>query len=182
MATKSKKPASPDQPSADAAPEAPSPKRPEQNDPLVESYGDLVFDLCQSVLWSSVNAQIAFRGIVRRLRAEHSANSYVRYERAWVLRIACAELLKMAEKYGRRLSPSEQIMLDAALEPELRLRQFDSYFHRLPSEEQIILLLRDKYGFPYSEIAAALGYPEGSLKVRRQQALRNLDDWLWNQT
>jgi DNA-directed RNA polymerase specialized sigma24 family protein len=47
-------------------------------------------------------------------------------------------------------------------------------------EDQILLLLRDKHGIPYSEIASALRSPEESLKVKRQQALRTLEEWLWD--
>lgn len=146
---------------------------------IVQLYGDLLFDLCESVLWSAANAQNAFRGILKELRRKASANPYGAYERAWVLQVACHRLRSLSEKHGRRLSPSEQVMLDSTAGSAARLKQFDSYFHRLPTEDQFVLLLRDKYGLPYPEIAAALSAPEGSLKLRRQQALRTLEEWLW---
>jgi RNA polymerase sigma factor (sigma-70 family) len=146
---------------------------------LVQLYGDLLFDLCESVLWSPVNAQTAFRAIVKDLKRSAAAHSYVNYERAWVLRTACARLVDLVRRHGRRLSPAEQVMLDSTRGSAERLRQFDSYFHRLVTDEQLVLLLRDKYGLPYAEISAALGIPEGTLKLRRQQALRTLEGWLW---
>jgi DNA-directed RNA polymerase specialized sigma24 family protein len=73
-------------------------------------------------------------------------------------------------------------MLDANSNLDGRFQQFDSYLHRLPVADQILLLLRDKFGIPYTELATALGVPEGSLKLRRQQALKALEDWLWSKT
>ncbi len=61
-----------------------------------------------------------------------------------------------------------------------RLENFNAYFHRLSAKDQILLILKDKYDIPYTEIAAALSIPAGSLKVRRQQALKTLEEWLWN--
>lgn len=148
---------------------------------IVQNYGDLIFDLCESILWSPINAQIAFRAIIKQIHKHLPENDYQDYQRAWVLRTTYDYLSAFAQKHARRLSPSEQIMLDATLTGQARLKQFDSYFHRLPTDEQVLLLLRDKYGLPYPEIAAAMSLPEGSIKVRRQQALRNLEDWLWVQ-
>jgi RNA polymerase sigma factor (sigma-70 family) len=146
---------------------------------VTQLYGDLLFDFCESVLWSSNTAQIAFRAILKQVKKSCLSCKYSEFERAWIMRIACKKLISMAQQHGRRLAPSEQIMLDATLDTEARLRHFDSYFHRLPTEDQILLLLRDKYGLPYSEIASALNISEGSLKMRRQQSLRTLEEWLW---
>lgn len=148
---------------------------------LTERYGDLVFDLCQSVLWSQPNAQLAFRAVMRDLkRLAIASGRYDRYERAWVLRATCERLRKLVSRYGRSLSASERMMLDGALKGDARLRQMDSYFHRLGTNDQILLLLRDKYKLEYSEISTAMGEPENSLKIRRQQALRALDEMLWD--
>ena len=140
----------------------------------------MLFDLCASVLWSTSNAQIAFRAVLRALKKQRNANPYIEFERAWVLSVTCKVLKSHAQRHGRKLTPSERILLDANLIIDDRLKQFDSYFHRLNTEDQLLLLLRDKYGIPYPEIATATGYPEGSLKIRRQQALRALEEWLWD--
>jgi DNA-directed RNA polymerase specialized sigma24 family protein len=151
-------------------------------DHLVETYGDLLFDLCESVLWSPANAQLAFRAILKAARPARSDRAYVAHERAWILRLACGVLRPFAERYGRKLAPSEQIMLDSMLTPERRLQQLDSYFHRLSTDDQLLLLLHDKHGLPPEEIASALGAPSGTLQLRRQQALRTLEEWVWNET
>ncbi len=147
----------------------------------VEQYGDLIFDLCESVLWSPTNAQIAFFQVLKALEKHRSAGAFYEvYERAWVLGLTVERLKRLSARLGRRLSPSEQVMLDASLPVTQRLVKFDSYFHRLMPDDQILLILRDKYGLPYTEISAAIGLPEGSLKIRRQQALATLEVWLWD--
>lgn len=140
----------------------------------------MIFDLCQSVLWSKSNAQVAFREIAREIRKTSASEVYQHHERAWILEVTCRKLIRLATKHSRKLSPSEQIMLDATLTVDSRLGLFDSYFHRLGPQDQLVLLLRDKYQIPFSEIASALRTSEGSLKLRRQHALRTMEEWLWN--
>ncbi|MGK5082832.1 sigma factor-like helix-turn-helix DNA-binding protein [Bdellovibrionota bacterium FG-1] len=147
---------------------------------VLQLYGDMLFDLCEAVLWNPVNTQLAFKSILKTLRNRAQSQSFQEYERAWVLRVATEKLLAMAPQHGRRLTPSEQIQLDAAQNPSIRLKQFNAYFHRLSTEDQILLLLRDKYGIPYPELSTALGLPEGTIKLRRAQALRAIEEWLWD--
>ena len=149
-------------------------------DSFVQIYGDMLFDLCESMLSTSTHAQAAFRLIVKKLHAESKNQKYVNYERPWVLRITCDRLLAIYPHEGRRVSPSEQIRLDANENVTTRLQHFGSYFHRLRPEDQLILLLRDKHAIPLSEVAIALAIPEGSLKIRRQLSLKHLEEWLWN--
>ncbi len=158
-----------------------SPPQPKETlvDRLVASYGDLIFDFCESLLWDPSHAQIAFREVLKELRAGRSANAYKEHERAWVLKVTCDFLRVYAGRHARRLSASEQIQLDSTEAVSMRLKHFEFFFHRLTDEEQILLLLRDKYGLPYPEISAALGLPEGSLKIKRSQALRAMEEWLW---
>lgn len=147
----------------------------------VQLYGDLLFDLCESVLWSPSNAQIAFRSILKDLkRRSRKQEAFVQLNRAWVLRIACNRLRQLSSRHRPRMTPAEQIELDSTSDLGFRLKHFDHYFHRLPTEDQLLLLLKDKYGLPYPEIAIATGTPEGSLKIRRQQALGTLEEWLWD--
>ena len=148
---------------------------------VVQHYGDLLFDLCESVLWSSHQAQNAFRSIIKEVKNTAPEEKYSDHERAWVLRIAFERLKKLSLQDTRKVTASEQIELDASPSVALRLKHLDVYFHRLTTEEQIILLLRDKYGLPYGEIANATGLPEGTLKGVRGQALRRLESWLWEE-
>jgi DNA-directed RNA polymerase specialized sigma24 family protein len=149
-------------------------------DHIVQAYGDLVFDLCDSILWSPSHTQIAFRSILKKARSIGRFQKFSNYERSWVLRIACSKLLVLHEKYGHSISLQEQIKMNANANLSYKLKQFKFYFHRLAVEDQILLFLKDKYDIPYFEISTALAIPEGSLKIRRQQALRTLEEWLWN--
>jgi DNA-directed RNA polymerase specialized sigma24 family protein len=136
--------------------------------------------LCESILWNPTYSQIAFRAILKDLKKGSRAQKYTGYERNWILRVSCEKLMRLYSQRGRKVSPEEQINLDSSENSTARLRQFNTHFHRLKPEEQIILILRDKYSIPYSEIASALTAPEDSLKMQRQQALRTLEEWIWN--
>ncbi len=152
----------------------------ESLDPILESHGDLLFDLCESLLLSSRHAHYTFRGIVKRIRRAGGVQKFADFERAWLLRIACEELRVQSRRHPRRLSAPEQLDLDSSPDVADKLRRFDGYFMRLSTDERLLLLLRDKYGLPFPEIATALGTPEGSLKVQRAHALRALEEWIWN--
>lgn len=139
-----------------------------------------MFDLCESILWNPASAQTAFQSIIKELGSKLSFETYSTHERAWVLRITCEKLKSISQHNGRRLTSSEQIELDSNLNLASRLKKFEFYFHRLGTEDRLLLLLKDKYLLPLPEIATALNAPEASLKTQRQQALRALEDWLWN--
>ncbi len=149
-------------------------------DRVHRNYGDVLYDLCQSLLWSSADAPEAYRSILRTLKRQALLGRYEKHERAWIFQIAFYELKKLARRTHRELTPAEQVMLDSNPDPKARMRYFDSYFHRLPLESQFVLLLRDKYGFPMIEIASALESPEESLKLQRLSAFRQLESWIWS--
>jgi hypothetical protein len=150
---------------------------------IVQNHGDLLFDLCESVLWSPINAQVAFRAIIQEVRRGQKGPAdlqFDRFERAWVLNVACDRLKSFADRHARRVTPSEQLELDSQNTASARLYHFDHYFHRLSVEDQILILLKDKHGLALEEIEAALSAPADSLKIRRQQALRALEEWIWD--
>ena len=149
-------------------------------DRIVATYGDLLFDFSQSLLWSPADAPDAYRSILRTLNRRRRKEEFQRYERPWILQIAFQELRGMKRRSPRTLTPAEQVMLDSNPDPKARLRFFDSYFHRLTIESQLLLLLRDKYGVPLTEIASILEIPEASARLQRLQALRLLESWIWS--
>jgi DNA-directed RNA polymerase specialized sigma24 family protein len=157
----------------------PAPKTDEWIDGVVRTYGDLLYDLCQTLLWSPADAPDAYRSILRTLSRRRRTERYARYERPWIFQIAFRELRGMKKRSPRLLTPAEQVMLDSNPDPKARLRFFDSYFHRLPIESQCLLILRDKYGIPVSEVAAVLEVPEPSARLQRLQALRMLETWIY---
>jgi DNA-directed RNA polymerase specialized sigma24 family protein len=154
----------------------------------VEQYGDLVFDFCAQVLGDPGRGQLAFRAILKdrlkgrftgRLRRRAVSLHFVEYERAWILQGVCAHL--RGRNLAAELAPTtvREDHLEADQSPEARLSQLGAYLKRLDLEDRLLVLLRDKYGLPYNEIAMALELPEDSLKLRRGQALRTLQDWVW---
>lgn len=153
-----------------------------KNDPvrgIVDEYGDLIFDLCVSVLDDPVQAQFAFRTLLKQARKEHKGNGYSRYRRAWILKITNRHLQALIRRQGgKAISPREETDLAEAAS-EVRLNHIEHYLHRLSLEDRMMILLRDKYGLPYDEIAMAMDLPEPSLKVRREQVLRTLEGWIW---
>jgi RNA polymerase sigma factor (sigma-70 family) len=154
----------------------------DRSERLTQLYGDLIYDLCASILKDSAHAQNAFRTVSRAIATQHPTEAFDRYERAWVLRIACDTLRSLAEQHGRKLTSAEQILMDSTTGAAERIKNFDSYFHRLHTNDQFLLLLKDKFGIPYPEVAAALNCPEGALKVQRHQALGALQEWIWEQS
>ena len=145
----------------------------------LQSYGDLVFDLIHSLVPDSETGQIFFREILQKLKTQKKINTYHRYEKLWVMRIACETLLEQHDYFKIRSLPEQRIQLDAQ-PSSVKITQFETYFQRLDLMDQMLLLLKDKLDFNYKEISAILGIPEGSLKMRRQLTLRTLEEWLWN--
>jgi DNA-directed RNA polymerase specialized sigma24 family protein len=148
-------------------------------DGVVLTYGDLLYDLCQTMLWSPADAPDAYRLILRKLARRRRIERFNRYERPWILQIAFRELRGMKRRSSRLLTPAEQVMLDSNPDPHARMRFFDSYFHRLSIESQYLLILRDKYGIPLTEVAAVLEVPEASARLQRLQSLRMLEAWIY---
>ena len=131
-----------------------------------------------------MSAEVAFRTILKKVRSGSRLQKFSLYERSWVLRIACHRLLTFYHQEVQN-TPSlseDQAKLESHDPASTKIKNIQPFFRRLRPEDQILLILKDKYDIPYPEIATALAIPEGSLKIRRQQALRTLEDWLWNST
>jgi DNA-directed RNA polymerase specialized sigma24 family protein len=146
---------------------------------FIHDYGDMIFDVCHSLIRDPNHAQILFREILQKLRTRRKQEAYSTYERAWILRIVCETLINQQSHYTELTTPEERIQLDAQTSAA-KIEHFKTYFNRLEPIDQLLLLFRDKFALPYSDIASALATPEGSLKMRRQQALRTMEEWLWN--
>ena len=93
--------------------------------------------------------------------------------------MAYEKLEPLARKHARRITAAEQIDMDSQANVSTKLKSFGIFFHRLSVEDRILLLLRDKYGLSYLEIASVMRLPEATLKTRRQQALHALEEWIW---
>jgi hypothetical protein len=56
-------------------------KNDEWIDGVVLTYGDLLYDLCQTMLWSPADAPDAYRAILRTLARRRRVERFTRYER-----------------------------------------------------------------------------------------------------
>jgi DNA-directed RNA polymerase specialized sigma24 family protein len=143
-------------------------------------YGDFIYDFCHSMIDLPIEALSAFRSVQREIEKHmRSLIRYEQYERAWILKITLKKLISIQSKHRTALSPQEQLKLNASQGVQPRLEQLGNYLRRLSLEDHALLLLRDKYGLPYTEIALIFSQPPATLKLKRQQALRALEEWIW---
>jgi DNA-directed RNA polymerase specialized sigma24 family protein len=151
----------------------------EKLDRVVASYGDLIFDLCDSILGSTALAQIAFYSIIKKIRSEIKRGEYQLYERSWILKVASQHLISMVQQRGEIMEPKLQIEIDSQLDSGHRLKYLGFYFRRLRPEMQLLLLLKDKHQVSHEDISAALSTPVDTLKLQREQVLKTLEEWMW---
>lgn len=147
---------------------------------IVQNHGDLIFDFCESILRSPANAQIIFRNTLKDVKKTAAEYLNTKNERSFALKITYMNIKNFADKHLLQPSNEERLQIDTGMPTAARLKHFESYLQRLPTDDQVLLLLRDKYGLTYAEIATTMGIPEQSLRMRRQQALRTLEEWLWD--
>jgi hypothetical protein len=161
-----------------------SPKVPSHSDTdghWIHRYGDLAYDFASSVFWSSKNGKLALRRLYLSKGGQNLKEwSLSELERAALFRELLSQLREVQWRYMRKLTTAEQRMLDSNLSETGRLKQFDSYLHRLPFDDMALLLLRDKFGVPSPETAAIFETSEASLQLQRQQAYDALSDWIWD--
>lgn len=150
---------------------------------MTQTYGDLLFDLCFTLLGSQVPAQLAFSSIMRRarqeLKTELASAPYKKYERPWILRLSTSKLRTFYLQSKVQFSKEEQFALEAPVHSGTRLTLLKAYMKRLSVDDQLLLTLRDKHQISMDELASALGSSVESLHLQRQQALRTLEDWIW---
>jgi len=147
----------------------------------VETYGDLVYDLALTLLRFPLTAQLAAFRIFKAIHQTKAKNTFRKNERAWILSICHDVISHLHEKHATGLTAEEQLVLDATATLAERMQRFSDFLLRLSITDRMILLFKDKYGFPLAEITTALGIPEDSLKIRRHQALHALEEWLWTE-
>ena len=146
---------------------------------LIDRYGDMIFDLCQTSLFDPNAIRQAFTHIIRTLKKTLSVNGYTQYEKAWVLRVTCDHLKSVGKNIRNEMSETEHFRSDTSLSPQEKLEAFDTFFLRLPMDQRLAILLHDKYRLELSLISTALGLPEESIKLVRIQGLCSLEEWIW---
>lgn len=144
---------------------------------VFEDFGDFLYDFSHSILWNTHGAQVALKTLLEELIKSAQKPLPSKYFVPWLIQRISFTLKKLAHKHSRELSTAEKIMLDANLSEKDRLTYFESYFHRLTLEQQMLLLLHYKYKFSLDEIGTALGISVDSLTLRLEQAIRQMQDW-----
>ncbi len=144
-----------------------------------QEYGNIIFDLCEAMIQGSSHTQAAYRLIINEIARKLKGPRFVEYEREWIISIVIQQLRTLFSKQGRHLTSEEQIQLDGTRDIPSRLKKFDLFVLRLNFDERLVLLLKDKLGLSYTEIATCTGWPIDSVKLRRTQVLRTLEDSIW---
>ncbi len=159
------------------------PTNPSTSEKPFDRHLELIWDFIYSIVWNQRGARAIFKIETRKIShfrtVRHVQSETPDFQRNWILKQTWEVLSKNYDSHQKKLSASEQVMLDSLFEPELRLKNFESYFHRLNLKEKAVLLFRDKYGFSTSEVASILSISEGSLKLLRQEALSSVEQWIW---
>lgn len=145
--------------------------------PLQEEQASWLEDLCHQLFPDPLDAQKAFKTVAKRLVKNPIEESP--YQKSWILKAVCQELIPCLRQQSIFLAQAQKEMQEVGASGEWRREQFLIYLHRLMPEDQLILLLRDRYGATNAEVAFALELPLGTLKLRRQFALLCLESWLW---
>jgi len=165
---------------------------------LIERYGDLVFSLSVRLTGDRELArdlaQDAFVRILRgasSFRGEASAKTWVcqvvinchRNRARWWRRLKRGRTVSLEEKLpgieddamtiGATLPDPGPGVEQMAQSRETRLR-LEQEMGRLPAQQRAALILREVEGMSYSEIAAALGVREGTVKSRLARARETL--------
>lgn len=145
---------------------------------FVQTYGDLIFDLSDSLLQDPKRTQSACRAILKQVNLQRRLENYIVYERAWILQITCQQLLVHYAQSRSLSSLEDQAQSDSSESAQIRLQSLPLYLSRLKPEEQMVLLLKEKHEISFEDIAMGLSIPPSSLKLKRDQSLRTLECWL----
>lgn len=150
------------------------------NHPLLKTYGGMVQDLYEHIFPTPAQVKTGVEATLKILQSQGKKSNFGKYERAWILKLVCRDIQKHFKKFNVRSDPSDTIDLNLEPSPQDRLKRFRDYLRRLRIEDQLLLLLKDRFKMSDQEISCALEVPEESLHVRRQQSLRALEEWIWD--
>ena len=163
---------------------------------LLLRYQDPVFNYCRRMTRDPGQAEeIAQEAFVRTLTRLEQYDERYSFS-AWIFKIAtnlCIdhirrsrriaysldEELEAADGSFRRELPSEEPDPAERTLAREQMEMLNDAVARLPEHYRAILLLRHQEGLSYEEIAAVLGLPIGTVKIRihraREQVKRSLD-------
>lgn len=134
-------------------------------EPVVELFGDLVFDYFEFLLGGSASAMLALQSWLESIRKEPVFPEPDEGLRQQALQRAS----QIARPMYAKLFPDHHApKADPQATPLLRS------LARLRFEERAAILLRDRYSFSIAEIARILLVPEDNIRLARGKALQAL--------
>jgi RNA polymerase sigma factor (sigma-70 family) len=135
---------------------------------LIDAVMPWVGRLCGSIALDAGPdaAQDTMIQVMRDLKSLRDPSAF----RAWVRRIATRESIRHATR-RRREPPTEQVEQQAGpgLEPGRR-QDVSRVLAELPTDQRIVLILRDLEGLSEAEAAAELNVARGTIKSRLHRA------------
>ncbi len=102
-----------------------------------------------------------------------------RLEKALHLSIAVSEILSHGHTSKKSVTPIDRIEVDSIPSEVERLNRFQDFFMRLPIEERLLLVLKDKHQVNEDELSLIFRQPLASLHTRRSQTLDLLRKWIF---
>ena len=133
---------------------------------LFELHREEVYDFLVQLCGKEDVASELLNKVYRQARVRFASEHYQRYARHWFLRLAALALTEQVAVW-KRARPGQ-----AAAELPLDF---------LSQEEAMVLLLRDRMGFPKREIAKVLEITEGAVETRllaaREGAAKHILSW-----
>lgn len=151
---------------------------------LFRVYGRRVYAVCRRILGNDADAEDATQQAF--LRAFEKIGSYQGRSRlsAWLLRLAANHALNALESRRRRIT--EPLRADpvgnadpfaaAALRDDCA--RLDVVLQAMPPQQRAVLVLRERGGLTYAEIASALDIKVGTVMSRLSRARERLREEL----
>lgn len=145
-------------------------------------YGDSMTTLAASMLRNRAEADDVVEDALLRIHAGAAAFRGERGLRTWVLQITanlCRDRLRRRkfvagtvedlEPAGLGFDPVED--WDGAMDQRVLARELERAIAALPADQREAVVMRHRLGLSHSEMAEALGVPEGTVKSRLSRAL-----------
>jgi hypothetical protein len=159
-------------------------KRKKQTDKLqylIRNYGSLLFQWAFYTIEDPSQRNFCLREVFRILLKNDKKlkKPLSNIERAWFLRLS----LPIIQKFSNESSIQDKSLRSELTQASLdeRLDHFHAIFAELSFEDKSLLLLWDLLQVSPEEISTIFHSPQDSLKLKRHQTLRKLEDLIWQE-
>lgn len=140
---------------------------------LVETYGDMVYQICLVSLKNHADAEDAVQEVFLK-HLTHAPDFESReHEKAWLITVALNQCKNMVR--NQRLIPTDPELLHPPDEPPGQKAVLEALM-QVPEKFRIVLTLHYVYGYKLSEIAKMLGKTTSAIKMRLSKGKKLLAD------